>query len=54
MAENLNRPFSKDDIDRANTYVKKGSALLIIREMQMKTTVNCHFASVRRAVIRKK
>ena len=50
MAENQNRHFSKDDIDRANICVKKGSTLRIIRETQMKSTVSCHLASV----IRKK
>ena len=54
MAENLNIHFSKDDIDRANICVKKGSTLRIIRETQMKSTVSCHLSSVRSAVIRKK
>ena len=54
MAENLKRHFSKDDIDRANICVEKGSTLRIIRETQMKSTVNCHLASLRSAVIRKK
>jgi hypothetical protein len=51
-ATELNRTFSKEEIQNAKKHMKKCSPSLTIKEMQMKTTLRFHLSLVRIAIIK--
>jgi hypothetical protein len=53
-AHELNREFSKEEVQMANKYMKLCSTSLAIKEMQIKTTLRFHFTPVRMAIFKGK
>ena len=52
-AKDVNRNLTEDDIEMANKHMRKSSASLAIREIQIQTTMRYHLTPVRMGKINK-
>jgi hypothetical protein len=48
----MNRKFSKEEIQMAKKHIKQCSTSMAIKEMQIKTTFRFHLTPVRKAIIK--
>jgi hypothetical protein len=48
--QELNREFSKEEVQMASKYMKKCSTSLAIKEMQIQTTLRFHLIPLRMAI----
>jgi hypothetical protein len=51
-AHELNREFSKEEVQMTSKYLKKCSTSLVIKEIQIKATLRFHFTPVRMAIFK--
>jgi hypothetical protein len=51
-AHELNKKFSKKEVQMASKYMQKCSTSLVIKKMQIKTTLRFHLTPVRMAIIK--
>jgi hypothetical protein len=51
-AKELNRAFSKEEIQMFKKHMRKCSTCLVTKKMQIKTTLRFHFTLVRIAIIK--
>jgi hypothetical protein len=49
-AHKLNKEFSKEEIQMVSKYMKKCLTSLVIKEMQIKTTLRFHLTPVRMTI----
>lgn len=49
QANDMNKHFIKGDEQMATKHMKRCSASPYTREMQIKTTIRCHYTSIRMA-----